>query len=218
MKTFARFGLSKTWAQVAVVALVLVAGAAIYPLTALQTTQAANGYIQGKVTSASGPEAGVWVIAETKELATPMIKIVVTDDGGNYVLPELPSVNYSVWVRGYGLADSKKVTAKPGTAALNLTAVKAKDAVEEAKIYPGSYWMQMLEPPAKSQFPWAVIRRRNRHSKAGCTISNPAAISAIRSETELHAISLMCLRRSPNSRPPPKHGITEFAPAFAAAA
>src|SRR5437867_13111037 len=116
-----------------------------------------DGYIQGAVRSSAGPEAGVWVIAETKDLATNFIKIVVTDDQGRYALPELPTANYNVWVRGYGLADSKPVTAKPSAAAnapaLNLTAVSAKDKVEAAKVYPGSYWMQMLEPPARSAFP-----------------------------------------------------------------
>ena len=58
------------------------------------------------VQGANGPEAGVWVIAETKDLPTNFIKIVVTDDQGRFMLPELPSASYSVWVRGYGLADS----------------------------------------------------------------------------------------------------------------
>jgi hypothetical protein len=144
----------------ALVGLVLIAGFAIYPLSALQQTQQApNGYIQGTVRSSAGPEAGVWVIAETKDLPTGLIKSVVTDDQGRYVLPELPTANYSVWVRGYGLADSKPVVARPtpgnnnNAPALNLTAVIAKDDVEAAKVYPGNYWMQMLEPPAKSQFP-----------------------------------------------------------------
>ena len=35
--------------------------------------------------------------------------MVVTDDQGRYVLPDLPKANYSVWVRGYGLVDSPKV-------------------------------------------------------------------------------------------------------------
>jgi hypothetical protein len=71
--------------------------------------QPADGFIGGTVTSARGPEAGVWVIAETNELKTPFIKIVVTDDAGGYVLPQLPTATYNVWVRGYGLADSDKV-------------------------------------------------------------------------------------------------------------
>ena len=70
----------------------------------------------GVVTSANGPEAGVWVIAETKDLPTKFVKIVVTDDQGRYVLPELPKANYDVWVRGYGLVDSPKVKAAPGKA------------------------------------------------------------------------------------------------------
>ena len=76
------------------------------------------------VRSANGPEAGVWVIAETTDLPTKFIKIVVTDDQGRYVLPELPKANYSVWVRGYGLVNSPKVRAAPGKI-LDLTAVMA---------------------------------------------------------------------------------------------
>jgi hypothetical protein len=157
MKTSTRSTAGSKWAHAALIGLVLVAGAAIFPLTALQSPQAAQGYIQGTVRSATGPEAGVWVIAETKDLPTGFIKIVVTDDQGRYLLPELPAANYNVWVRGYGLADSKPVSSRPSTAnnapALNLTTVAAKDKVEAAKVYPGNYWMSMLEPPAKSAFP-----------------------------------------------------------------
>src|SRR4051812_36125916 len=91
--------------------------------------------IGGVVTSAKGPEAGVWVIAETTELPTKFVKIVVTDDAGRYVLPDLPKANYTVWVRGYGLIDSPKTTAQPGKA-LNLTAVPAPDPRAAAEIYP----------------------------------------------------------------------------------
>ena len=70
--------------------------------------------IGGVVTSSKGPEAGVWVIAETKDLPTGYRKIVVTDDQGRYVIPELPKANYDVWVRGYGLVDSPKVKADAG--------------------------------------------------------------------------------------------------------
>src|SRR3989442_6010779 len=80
--------------------------------------------IGGVVTGANGPEAGVWVIAETTELPTKYAKSVVTDDQGRYVIPDLPTANYQVWVRGYGLVDSPKVRAKPGQQ-LNLTAVPA---------------------------------------------------------------------------------------------
>src|SRR5690348_7075516 len=64
--------------------------------------------IGGTVTSRLGPEAGVWVIAETRDLSTRFAKIVVTDERGRYVVPDLPRANYRVWVRGYGLADSDK--------------------------------------------------------------------------------------------------------------
>src|SRR5271157_1178580 len=62
-----------------------------------------SGDIGGVVTSSKGPEAGVWVIAETTELPTKFVKIVVTDDQGRYLLPDLPKATYQVWVRGYGL-------------------------------------------------------------------------------------------------------------------
>src|SRR6478672_4479830 len=80
--------------------------------------------VGGVVTSAKGPEAGVWVIAETSDLPTKFVKIVVTDDRGRYVLPDLPKATYNVWVRGYGLVDSPKVQTAPGKT-LNLTAVVA---------------------------------------------------------------------------------------------
>jgi hypothetical protein len=157
MKTATRSTGRKVLTRAALFSLVLIAGYAIYPLTALQQTAAPTGYITGTVRSTAGVEAGVWVIAETSDLPTHLIKSVVTDDQGRYMVPELPTANYSVWVRGYGLADSKPVMAKPSTAnnapALNLTAVVAKDKVEAAKVYPGNYWMQMLEPPKASAFP-----------------------------------------------------------------
>ena len=84
--------------------------------------------VGGVVTGVNGPEAGVWVIAETTDLPTKFAKIVVTDDQGRYLLPDLPKGNYDVWVRGYGLVDSPKVKAAPGKA-LNLTAVAAPDTI-----------------------------------------------------------------------------------------
>src|SRR3989304_5244948 len=73
-----------------------------------------NDDIGGVVTGPRGPEAGVWVIAETRDLPTKFVTIVVTDDAGRYLLPDLPPAPYSVWVRGYGLVDSPKVQACPG--------------------------------------------------------------------------------------------------------
>src|SRR5688500_4546349 len=80
--------------------------------------------IGGVVTSANGPEAGVWVIAETTDLPTKYAKIAVTDDQGRYLIPDLPKASYTIWVRGYGLVDSPKVKSTPGKN-LNLKAVAA---------------------------------------------------------------------------------------------
>src|SRR5213080_2032031 len=109
-----------------------------------------NDDIGGVVRGASGPEAGVWVIAETTELPTKFAKIVVTDDQGRYVIPDLPpNVNYEVWVRGYGLVDSPRRRAKPGQQ-VNLTAVAAPDDAAAAHYYPALYWFTLLKiPPAK---------------------------------------------------------------------
>src|SRR3989441_10433996 len=105
--------------------------------------------IGGIVRSARGPEAGVWVIAETTELPTKYAKMVVTDDQGRYVIPDLPTANYSVWVRGYGLVDSPKVRARPGQR-LDLTAVSAPNERAAAHYYPASYWYTLMKiPPAK---------------------------------------------------------------------
>jgi hypothetical protein len=111
------------------------------------------GYITGVVQGEKGPEAGVWVIAETKDLQTGFIKTVVTNDQGRFMLPELPGANYKVWVRGYGLVDSTPVDAKPSATALTLKVTSAKTPAEAAKVYPGDYWLSMLAPPAPSNFP-----------------------------------------------------------------
>jgi hypothetical protein len=106
----------------------------------------------GVVRGPNGPEAGVWVIAETNELPTRFAKMVVTDDQGRYVLPQLPKAKYQVWVRGYGLVDSPKVAAEPGKT-LNLQAVPASSAAAAAEYYPAIYWWSMLRVPDKSEFP-----------------------------------------------------------------
>jgi hypothetical protein len=112
-----------------------------------------EGFISGVVKSSRGPEAGVWVIAQTSELGTPFVKIVVTGDDGRYVLPQLPDATYNVWVRGYGLADSDKLEGRPGDTSLDLTAKIAGSPAEAAKVYPGNYWLSLLEPPAPGEFP-----------------------------------------------------------------
>src|SRR4030095_12962280 len=111
-----------------------------------------NDDIGGVVTSANGPEAGVWIIAETTDFPTRFAKMVVTDDQGRYVLPDLPKASYNVWVRGYGLVDSRKVRTAPGKI-LNLKAIGAPTAAAAREYYPGIYWFSMLKIPDKSEFP-----------------------------------------------------------------
>jgi hypothetical protein len=109
------------------------------------------------VTSPGGPEAGVWVIAETTDLPTKFAKIVFTDDVGRYLIPDLPRANYRVWVRGFGLIDSPKVEASPGRT-LDLTAVPARSEKDAAEYYPAMYWWALLNPPATGEFPMPKIK------------------------------------------------------------
>src|SRR5690348_1506587 len=129
----------------------LVLAAVVAPLAA-QTPKIDADDIGGVVTSSKGPEAGVWVIAETTDLPTKFAKIVVTDDRGRYVIPDLPKATYSVWVRGYGLVDSPKVRVAPGKMT-NLKAVVAPNARAAAEYYPASFWYSLLKVPDKSEFP-----------------------------------------------------------------
>jgi hypothetical protein len=145
-RTLMRFG---------VVSLALSAVVAVFmAIPSAEEAQAGpEGYISGVVESSAGPEAGVWVIAETEELETKFAKIVVTDDSGHFVLPELPEATYDVWVRGYGLVDSEKVKLSPTTEEINLTGVVAPNEQAAAQYYPGNYWYSLIEPPAASEFP-----------------------------------------------------------------
>ena len=108
--------------------------------------------IGGNVTSSKGPEAGVWVIAETSQTSTKFRKIVVTDEQGRYLLPQLPKANYKIWVRGYGLVDSEPVDAAPGKT-LNLAAVIAPNERAAAQYYPADYWYSLAQVPPASDFP-----------------------------------------------------------------
>jgi hypothetical protein len=108
--------------------------------------------IAGAVSGPEGPEAGVWVIAETRDLPTRFAKIVATDDQGRFVLPDLPAATYQVWVRGYGLVDSEKVDATPGSE-VDLTAVPAPDEQAAAYYYPAGHWYSLMEVPGEDQFP-----------------------------------------------------------------
>src|ERR1700681_47523 len=120
--------------------------------TPANTVAVDNENIGGVVTGAKGPEAGVWVIAETRDTPTRLIKIVVTDDQGRYLVPGLPKGNYDVWVRGYGLVDSPKVKTTPGRT-VNLKSVPAPNAKAAAAYYPAQYWFALLQLPPKSDFP-----------------------------------------------------------------
>ncbi|MDA1184002.1 MAG: carboxypeptidase-like regulatory domain-containing protein [Acidobacteria bacterium] len=107
--------------------------------------------IGGVVTGPNGPEAGVWVIAETHDLDIRYLKSVVTDDEGRYVVPDLPEATYDVWARGYGLIDSAKTTSAPGQI-VNITATPAPTAAAAAEYYPAIYWYSMLKIPAAAEF------------------------------------------------------------------
>ncbi|HZI81438.1 MAG TPA: carboxypeptidase-like regulatory domain-containing protein [Vicinamibacterales bacterium] len=107
--------------------------------------------IGGVVTGPDGPEAGVWVIAETTDLPVRYIKSVVTDDRGRFLVPDLPAANYQVWARGYGLVDSAKTTARPGRR-LAITALLAPTEALAARYYPAIYWYSMLKIPSADQF------------------------------------------------------------------
>jgi hypothetical protein len=140
----------------AAVGIAMLIGGAPARLVAQQTADPAIHIgahdLGGVVAGANGPEAGVWVIAETTGLPTTRFaKIVVTDDLGRYVIPDLPEADYSVWVRGYGLVDSPMVVTKPGKV-VNLKAVPAPNAAAAAQYYPAVYWYSMLNIPDQSQF------------------------------------------------------------------
>src|SRR5262245_58334352 len=128
--------------QRGMVAVVIAGLLTAWPITRLSAQPAQPGAVQidnddigGVVASARGPEAGVWVIAETTDLGTRFAKMVVTDARGRYVVPDLPKATYNVWVRGYGLVDSPKVKTEPGTL-VDLKAVIAPNAAAAAQYYP----------------------------------------------------------------------------------
>jgi hypothetical protein len=133
----------------AVLAQATAAAAAAATVTVTTATTGARSTISGTVSSIRGPEAGVWVIAESGDFQTRFAKIVVTDEQGRYLLPDLPPAHYSLWVRGYGLQDSGKVEASPGVSA-NLS-VEAADAATAAKIYPAAYWYAMMKLPTEAE-------------------------------------------------------------------
>lgn len=112
----------------------------------------ASDDIRGEVISTNGGESGVWVIAETDDLPTTFRKIVVTDDEGQFVVPELPEAKYRVWARGYGLVDSQKQDAIPGDLVV-IEANEASSPLEAASVFPANYWYSLLRVPSEKEFP-----------------------------------------------------------------
>jgi len=144
----------------AAVAALLVGWSAVAP-AAPSAVRVGPGDIGGTVTSTVGPEAGVWVIAETDDFATRFAKIVVTDDAGRFLIPDLPRAKYRLWVRGYGLADSSKVAAEPGNR-VDVAAAVAPDAATAARAYPAAYWYAMMKVPGAAELA-AVPGGRNEY-------------------------------------------------------
>ncbi len=135
-------------------------------------------FIEGVVRSPAGSEGGVWVIAESADKPDVALrKIVVTDDEGRFVLPELPAGKYKVWVRGYGLLDSAKADGEPGEA-LNFTVQPAPDEQTAAQIYPANYWMSLLEPPPADAFPEPGVKRLPEMEHSGAGLSDVAGTQA----------------------------------------
>jgi hypothetical protein len=141
----------RTLAIGTVIAAFVALAAAALPISS-DTVKVGPDDIGGVVTGPNGPEAGVWVIAETNDLPTKFVRIVVTDDQGRYLIPDLPKANYRVWVRGYGLVDSPKSSCAIGST-MNLKAVPAPNARAAAAYYPAGHWLSLLKVPDKSEFP-----------------------------------------------------------------
>ena len=168
-----------------VVCVVAAVGVAVAAGSLAARQPSGGGDLAGVVESPAGPEAGVWVIAETDDLDTRFRKIVVTGDDGRFLVPGLPARSYRVWVRGYGLADSDPVTTEPGQT-LTLSVAQAASAREAAQVYPANYWYSLLEPPPASEFPGtgpdgngvsANLRSQAAWvdvTKQGCQLCHPA--------------------------------------------
>src|ERR1700674_4450150 len=143
--------------------------------------------IGGVVLNSNGAkaEAGVWVIAETK-LQVPFRKIVVTDEQGRFLVPDLPDGAYELWVRGYGLKDSERVKAARGEQ-VKIQVANAATPQEAAKIYPASYWTSMIHPPAKEDLPAAYGTQEQWLAalRGGCNQCHQLGMLATRRHTDV---------------------------------
>jgi hypothetical protein len=135
--------MKRSWSTLSTVMLLMTAVLTAHAQSPAIDNDDIGGVVQG---DNSKPEAGVWVIAETDAFDTRFVKIVVTNDRGQFVIPDLPPAKYSVWVRGYGLADSTKQTVSPG-ARIEVRVLAAKDEMTAAQLYPAAYWYAMMELP-----------------------------------------------------------------------
>jgi len=145
------------------------------------SVQIDNDDIGGVVSGPKGPEAGVWVIAETRDLPTRFARIVVTDDQGRYLIPDLPKANYDVWVRGYGLVDSPKIKAAPGTI-VDLKASPAPNEAAAAHYYPAIYWYSMMKIPDKGKLTGKLTQNEylNLMKSNGCANCHSQGVEAMR--------------------------------------
>ena len=189
----------------AAIGIAVLAAAPFSPVSAQQPSSppgvtVGQNDLGGIVSGAGGPEAGVWVIAETTDLPTKFAKIVVTDDRGRYLIPDLPKANYSVWVRGFGLVDSPKMQATPGSV-LDLKAVAAPSEKDAAQYYPAMYWYAMRQRAGEERIPDGEDQE-------------PGRVAQHHQDRRLQFMPRASARRecgrsrrsSANSSPPPRHG------------
>ena len=111
----------------------------------------------GAVAGRAGPEAGVWVIAETRDLPTQFAKIVVTDDAGRFLVPDLPKANYSVWVRGYGLTDTRRLPRRRAPGSISLPFLRSTRARRRRSLPTGLLVRDDARPAAR-EFPLEQIK------------------------------------------------------------
>jgi len=170
--------------------LLLVLGLVTWSAAGQQNTtskmQVDKSSVGGVVVNTNGgkPEAGVWVIAETKSLPAPFRKIVVTDEQGRFLVPDMPAGSYELWVRGYGLRDSERTKVSLG-GQVKLQVSSAATPQEAAKIYPASTWVAMIHPPAKDELPKEYVTQEHwlTQLRGGCNQCHQLGMAATRRYT-----------------------------------